>query len=128
MKQVCDISLLDKQKIENEFPCSYIVDVNEKDFTLISPKQITTIYIMFDKDYKFKTIPKGFGLEPNWDENEMTWSKTEFNTIRFNINYFKDNVLRKLKDVLDEINEYNKILYKWAEELPYINERNDENE
>lgn len=120
-KQVCDISLLDEDEIKKDFPCSYIVDVNDKTFTLLSPKQSTELYIKFDKDYHFENLPKDFEKGPAWDDEINSWSKTKFDSIRVRVDLFEDGILCDFDEIQEKINKYNKILEDWANNLPDIN-------
>ena len=125
-KQVCDISLLDEEEIKKDYPEYYIVDKTDKTFTLIAPKPATSIYIMFEQDYHFASLPEDFVKEPSFDNNLMEWSKTEFDTIRKRIDYYENNVKRNPNDVQQEILKYNNLLLDWVRKLPINNERNDE--
>ena len=125
-KQICDISLLDEEEIKKDYPEYYIVDKTDRTFTLVVPKIATSIYIMFEQDYHFDSLPDGFAKEPSFDDSLMNWSKIEFNTVRKRIDYYENNVKRNPNDVQQEILKYNNLLLEWVRKLPKINERNDE--
>ena len=125
-KQVCDLSLLDEEKIKKNYPEYYIVDKTDKTFSLIAPKGATGIYVMFAECYHFDALPDGFVKEPVWDDRLGDWSKNNFDTIRKRIDYYENSVKRNPNDVQKEIEEYNNLLLEWVRKLPKINERNDE--
>ncbi len=125
-KQVCDISLLNEDKIKEDYPEYYIVDKNENSFVFITPKLATRIYIKFIKDYHFESLPLGFMKEPSFDDHLMDWSKTNFDSISKVIDYYENNKKRNPNDVQKDIEKYNNLLLEWVKELPDINERNDE--
>lgn len=125
-KQVCDLSLLDEEEIKKDYPEHYIVDRTDSTFSLIAPKEATCIYVMFDKDYHFDFLPKGFVKEPAWDDCLGDWSKSDYGTIRKRIDYYENHVQRNPNDVQKEIKKYNNLLLEWVIKLPKINERNDE--
>lgn len=78
----------------------------------------TYILIQFHDKCSFNSTPEGF-----------YWSK-DFNLFIGNINYYEENPfrLKSLEDLDKEIKEKYNILEKWANSLPDIIERNDENE
>lgn len=82
----------------------YMVNIKENTCDILMPYTETLIYIMFDKDYNFKTLPNGF--------------KKEENTIEKFINYYDVDKRKKSNDIDKEIKEANKILYEWAYKLP----------
>lgn len=127
-KQICDISLLDEEKIKQDFIEYFISNISDTKFSLISPIEFTSIYIKFDKDYNFEYLPAGFTKSPAWDDNISDWSKENFDTIEHKVPYYEKKIVRKVDDVHNEIIKYNKLLVNWANKLPDINERNDKYE
>ena len=125
-KQVYEISLLDEEKIKKDYPEYYIVDKTDRAFTLIVPKLATSIYIMFEQDYHFDSLPEGFVKEPTWDDSLGDWSKSNFDIIRKRIDYYENHVRKNPNNVQKEIKKYNNLLLEWVRKLPKINERNDE--
>lgn len=111
-KQVYDISLLDEGAIKKIYPEYYIVDRNDKNFTIITPSIVTSIYIKFIKPFSFNEVPEGFIQD---DEN----------VIRKNVDYYKNNQRRKTNEIKKELKKYNKILYDWANKLPDIKRKDD---
>ncbi|MBQ9072768.1 MAG: hypothetical protein IJY25_06390 [Bacilli bacterium] len=86
---------------------SYIVDKEQKSYSVLKPYTFTVVYIKFDKDYKFNNLPNGF-------------TKKDDNIIEKIINYY-DNGKKIKSDVIDqEINFSNKILLEWAKKLPNL--------
>ena len=72
----------------------------------------TMIYVLFDKDYKFNSIPEGFILT----DTHSIESYTEL--------FYKDKL--KNRGVLEkELDEKANKLYIWVESLPVNKERND---
>ena len=115
-KQVKELSLLDEEKIKEEYPEYYIVGKTDLTFTLITPKVATCIYVMFAKDYHFASLPVDFVKETN--ESDCI--------IRKRINYYENHIRRNPNDVEKEIKKYNNLLLKWVRKLPKMKERNDE--
>ena len=125
-KQVCDISLLDEEKIKKDFPEYCIVDITDSTFAILAPKNVTRIYVMFAKDYHFTSLPLGFEKEPSYDDDLQDWSKTDFDSIAKVIDYYENNERRNMSDVQKDIDKYNNLLLEWVRKLPDIKERNDE--
>lgn len=115
-KEICDISSL--EKVKNNFNDFYIEDITEKDFVLLWQLDKATIYIKFDKDYKFEKLPEGFKKFAAYDEDINDWSKEEFDGIERRIEIYKNNQKRDYDLVDKEIKKYNEILLNWAKELP----------
>lgn len=66
---------------------------------------------MFKEKYKFPKLPNGFSLE---DEDTYT--------IRHIVELYDEFECRRSnKEIYSEIEDYNKKLKEWANELPYIN-------
>lgn len=122
---ICDKCFMDEEKLKKDFIEYHIYDVSNERFKIIYPKAITSIYVKFDKDYNFKKLPDGFKKSPVWDDKISDWSKECFDTIEHEIPYYENKVVRKVKEVHNEIIKYNKLLLEWANNLPDINERND---
>lgn len=97
----CNLKYLQEVKQED------IEEIRNDSFDFWKEWTYTTIYILFDKKYNFKNIPKGFVLEDN--------------CISCKINFYDEEKRKKANDIQKEINEYNKILYEWASNLPKIN-------
>lgn len=124
-RQVCDISLLDENKFKEDFVEYFITNITDTNFSLITPREFTAIYIKFLNDYNFQELPIGFIKYPKWDDKLKDYSKTCFDLIEYKVSYYQDKMIRTIKDVEEEINKYNKLLLEWANNLPDINERND---
>lgn len=119
-KRICDLTLFPEEKIKEIYPEYYIVDKNEKQIVLITPKIATRIYILFIKDYHFEVLPFGFLKEPMLDDDRLSIGKV--------ISYYENDKRRNPNDVQKEIDEYNNLLLEWVRKLPINSERNDENE
>lgn len=91
----------DESILENkDNKIGYMVNIKEDTCHILMPYVITRVYIMFDKDYNFKTLPNGF--------------KKYENTIEMFINYYDRGKRKKANDIDKEIKDANKILYEWA--------------
>ena len=113
-----DMDEINRLKIE-----PYGVDIIEKEDKYVIYYEIigTSTYVSFDKDYKFKTLPEKFEKSPSWDNKKNEWSKTVFDQISKEINYYNSNNERKTKEEIEkEVIENNKYLYEWAKTLPYL--------
>ena len=78
--------------------------INQNDFELVSYSRFAQTYIMFDKEYDFKSLPDGFTYANNQIEH---------------LTYFYDGSARKsYEEIENEINECIIILEKWVEKLP----------
>lgn len=73
---------------------------------------------MFDKDYLFETLPKGFKKQGKWDKEKHDYSKTEFDTITMTLSYFNGHTRKADEKIEKELELINKNLLRWAEELP----------
>ena len=113
---ICDkriapsVALLNKKGYKTIASCSghYRLEWNEQSKTVI--------YILFDKEYKFDSIPDGF-------EIVMTDGKTKIESY---INLTIENKLRNRIEFERELDIKCQILNDWVEKLPVIKERNDE--
>ena len=113
---ICDkriapsVALLNKKGYKTIASCSghYRFEWNEQSKTVI--------YILFDKEYKFDSIPDGF-------EIVMTDGKTQIESY---INLTIENKLRNRIEFERELDIKCQILNDWVEKLPVIKERNDE--
>ena len=108
---ICDKCFLNEEKLKEDYIEYYICDVTDKRFKIIYPRTVTSIYIKFAEDYKFKNLPPGF-------EKIKTFDEENFDTIEHIIDYYRDNKVRDNKDVYNEIKEYNKLLLDWVKKLP----------
>ena len=109
---ICDkriansIALLNKKGYKTLASCSghYRVEWNgQKD---------TMTYILFDKDYGFKSIPEGFTL-------------TDTHSIESFTDIVNEGKLKYRSVVEKELDKKANNLYIWVENLPVNNERND---
>lgn len=89
----------------------YIINKNEDICNILMPYISTQIYIMFDKNYNFTILPKGFYKEDN--------------IIKKKIEYYLGKTKINSKKIDKMIREANNVLLEWARELPYSNEIND---
>lgn len=113
---ICDkriapsVALLNKKGYKTIASCSghYRLEWNEQNKTLI--------YILFDKEYKFNSIPNGF-------EIMITDGKTQIESF---INLTIENKLRNRIEFERELDIKCQILNDWVEKLPVNKERNDE--
>ena len=85
----------------------YTVNIKEDTCDILKPYTKTLIYILFDKEYNFKTLPNGF--------------KKDKNTIEMFINYYDMDKRKNSNDIDKEIKKANKVLYEWACDLPKLN-------
>ena len=101
-KRIYDIH----EKINIDNVDSYIVEKNKNTITILSTVSINSIYIKFDNNYIFKTIPQGFQYD------------SESNVIEHIIkNYSNDK--RVPSNLLNsEMIKYNKLLFDWTKTLP----------
>lgn len=114
IKQICDILLLNKEEIKEEYNDFYIENVNDKDFVFLSIMDGTFVYVMFDKDYKFDKLPEVFEWSAAFDKNTDTW--------RIVLESFYDNGVQKvILNINKEIELTNEALFIWARELADIN-------
>ena len=98
---------LKKDEIINT-PDTHII-YEDNDFKeVLRPWTFTSTYIMFDKDYEFKTLPKGFYL----DSDNVIDRITEF---------YIDNIKKDSNIIQKEINEANNDLLEWVKSLPNLN-------
>lgn len=102
---VKDPRLYEKYPIEKADDCcdSFIID----DKSILIPYLSTRIYILFDKEYSFKTLPKNFIIE-NLDCKSIIFKEIDF---------YINNIKRKSNDIQKEINESNNDLLEWAQNL-----------
>ena len=89
--------------------------VNKKEDTcdILMPYTKTLIYVMFDKDYNFKTLPRGF--------------KKYENTIEMFINYYDSGKRKESNNIDKEIKNANKVLLDWACDLPNLKDNKEVN-
>lgn len=113
--------LLKASELEGDLLEKY--DVGVMDVTVEKDKKrvyyrpsSTDIYIMFDKDYKFKTLPEGFKKKGKWDKDGF--SNEEFNMVEKTLSYFNNHVRKSDEQILKEITTENQKLLKWAHSLP----------
>ena len=115
--------LVNKQETEGDLLKRYDIDVititkeNEK-FRIYFRPSSTDIYIMFDKDYLFKTLPKGFKKQGKWDKEKHDYSKTEFDTITMTLSYFNGHTRKTDEAIKEDIKLNNHLLYEWVKSLP----------
>lgn len=106
-----DIAYLDEFKDD---PRAIIREIRDDAFDYWAEIYGTSIYILFADSYNFSNLPEGFKLE-------------EDNCLRHNIEYYDELLKRRDISLINgEIREYNKILNRWASNLPDINERKDD--
>lgn len=106
-----DLSKLEEMKKDDRV---IIKNVREDSFDFWWEVDKTTIYILFDKIYKFDTLPNGFKLENSNNKTDISCM----------ICYYDENNKKKTrKDVEEEIEKNCKILEKWANDLPNRKER-----
>ena len=101
-----EIELLDSTKEDKHY---HIFDLTNKDFKIFTPRLFAQIYIMFDQDYSFPSIPKDFSYKNK--------------TLEHIIFFYKDDVINEENALTDEeinneIEKKNEILDNWAKELP----------
>ena len=81
-------------------------------FGIINGQKDTMTYILFDKDYGFKSIPEGFTL-------------TDTHSIESFTDIVNEGKLKDRSVVEKELDKKANNLYIWVENLPVNNERND---
>lgn len=107
-----DLSLLEKFRNDDKV---IIKKIKDNSFDYWTEIDSTHTYILFDKNYKFQTLPEGF--EKNIDVYNSRVS------IEKKISYYDENNERKKRyDVCTQIDEIGYKLKIWAESLP-VNER-----
>lgn len=88
-----------------------IKKINNDTFDYWKEVDSTSIYILFANKYDFHCIPSDFVLE----NDERTY-------IGCNISFYDENGShRKMKDVMNEIEDKCNSLYEWVNTLPNIN-------
>ncbi len=106
-----DLSKLEEMKKDDHI---IIKNIREDSFDFWCEVDKTGIYILFDKIYKFDSLPYGFELE---DCNNKT-------NISYSMCYYDEKGNKRTrKDVEEEREKYCKILEKWANDLPERKER-----
>ena len=108
-----DIKKLNEYKESNHI---IIKKIKDKTFDYWEEVDKTLIYILFKKDYEFKTCPQGFTISQTEDGRTMIESIVDF--------YDNGDEKKPRSQVENEIDEKCQILNSWVEELPY-KERND---
>lgn len=88
----------------NELFEYYVINENDEYIETLEPYSFTSCYVMFDKQYEFKILPKGFVLYPN-------------NIIDRVIYFYENGTKRKTVDIQKEIENVNQILLNWVKEL-----------
>lgn len=80
----------------------------------------TRTYIMFDKDYNFKTIPKGFEKENKTELKDGRYIdvEDEYDVIYKMVYFYSDGVMKDEEVILNEIYDNNKLFLEWAKGLP----------
>ena len=108
-----DIKYLDEYKQDDRI---IIKKVKDKTFDYFKEVDMTHMYILFDKDYYFTTLPLDFNVRKN--DNRLM--------IDYTINYYDEKHNHKsISMVMREIDNKCKLLEEWVKELPNLNERND---
>ena len=102
-----DIKYLDEYKSDDRI---IIKKVKEKTFDYWQEVDRTHMYILFDKDYHFTTLPDDFTIIKSDDRL----------TLDYTINYYDESHNHKsISMVMREIDNKCKLLEKWANNLPY---------
>lgn len=101
-KSVCNISEFNDDRPKD----SYIVEIDDKNFTLLSKLKTISIYVNFDKEYNFINLPEGFIYD------------NEINILEHRINKYKNNERIDVNILEEEMIKYNKILLDWVNNLP----------
>ena len=79
-------------------------------------QKIVMSYILFDKKYKFDSIPKDF-----------TEEESDGRTLIFiNVDLYKDDKLKKRPEFERELDNICQNLNEWVNNIPYNKERNDD--
>ena len=103
-----NVNINELEKIKSNSK-NIIKRIDTDSFDYISEIESTRIYVLFDEKYLFDSIPDGYKI-------------SDFNgkgvILDHKVDYYKNGSRRKQKDVVNEIEEYCKILDKWASELP----------
>ncbi len=87
----------------------FIVEDNKDYYQILMPNRYTSIYVMFDKKYKFDNLPDVF----NTLDEEVT-------TIYKDIMYYENNIKKNSNDIESEIKKFNIKLLEWVKSLPII--------
>lgn len=87
----------------------FIVEDNKDYYQILMPNRYTSIYVMFDKKYKFDNLPDVFNI---LDE--------EVTTIYKDIMYYENNIKKNSNDIESEIKKFNIKLLEWVKSLPII--------
>lgn len=87
----------------------FIVEDNKDYYQILMPNRYTSIYVMFDKKYKFDNLPDVFYT---LDE--------EVTTIYKDIMYYENNIKKNSNDIESEIKKFNIKLLEWVKSLPII--------
>lgn len=111
LRQECDIDLLEDLAKKEDYKHSIVVDKTDKSFGLVTPVSLTQIYILFDKEYKFISLPETFIYKNKVLESEIF--------------YFDKDKKISSEELEKEIERRNNLLIKWANDLPINKERND---
>ncbi len=108
-----DIKYLDEYMHDDKI---IIKKIKEKTFDYFQEIDRTHMYILFDRDYHFPTLPDDFTIIKSADRIMLDYT----------IYYYDENHNHKsISMVMREIENKCKLLEKWATNLPDINERND---
>lgn len=109
-----DISKLNEYQNDDRI---IIKKIKDKSFDYWSEVDSTLIYILFIKDYNFASLPAGFSYYVD-DIGRIC--------VECQIDYYDANGTKKKRNIVEnEIEEKNKLLKEWVDNLPYIEERND---
>lgn len=97
-----NVSDMELYNLYKDNPHFILKEMRENDYDYWEEVTGTTIYVAFKENYEFKTIPDGFIKRDN--------------VLSHNLEYYKNesNKRRSKKEINEEINLYNKILYEWA--------------
>lgn len=102
------VSILNKLGYYTLASCEGHYEIKEFDVSYPKEKMRTSIYILFQDQYKFPNIPEGFILEALEDKI----------LIEHSINYFDKDIYIKRSEFEKEKSKYIYILNKWAKGLP----------
>lgn len=90
----------------------YIVNQEKSNYDIIMPSIYTSVYIMFDSNYNFDSLPEDFNKVDNDNIDDYVISKE--------ICYYKDGKRKDCNVIDKEIKDANDRLFEWAKNLPKI--------
>ena len=108
-----DLSKLEDYKNDSKI---IIKEIKNNGFYYWDEIDFTEMYVLFNKRYKFRNLPKDFDIDYNSDNKTSIYHR---------INYYKNNKRKSRKEVETEIEKYSKMLFNWVNSLE---ERNDKYE